>query len=506
MVSNLVPRQVSGLGPESASIESHLLDRNGRVRDLDVVSRELRGAGVQFVYVDYELREHLRRPMARGYPPRIFFSYRRETPEHVQWCKDLAGELKNAGYDVVLDALAVTGNNLSMEILARFVGQLATADVALVVVTPSYLGTKQEMRRWMFEEWTRIEILRTAGLLEVVGVIREGNYEGSMVSFNPGLDALIDLSGRDQADRQPVLDFFGKYRGLRIPEADALLLAQNASACIIACHERDEPTAGRHLSRIQRFPETEEFRVANVAYHASFRSSERAIQLAEEARAKNLTFSALAEMARSLWAADLDDYAFRAMAEIVQSPSWWRGFFHLVMGQTLQQRRFLLSALNHLTWCITVRLAGSLEESSALPEGLLSMAIDDMSMTQSLMGQRPHAYLDRLPRRDRRCDICGACYSSAGSACALCGTLHAASAKNCQMCGHDVVAWEKMLFCPVCQTSFKDVQGMRPQRAVMSRTPGNRMSVLYPYAKPHRAGDLILPMGSRPGHVQFQYP
>jgi hypothetical protein len=483
MVSNLTPRRVQGFGAEAAYIESDLLDGAGRVRDLPPGDYLM-----QFAYLDYVLREHLGRPMARGYPPRIFFSYRRETPEHVQWCKDLAGELRVAGYDVKLDVLAVPEDNPSPEIIAQFVAQLATADVALVVVTPSYVGTELRMRRWMFEEWSRIEILRTWGLLEVVGIIREGNFQNSMVRFNPGLDALIDLSGRNQADRRPVLDFFGEYRGPRIPEGDGLRLGQNASACITACRKRDEQAAAMHLSRIKQFQETEEFRVANVSYHAAFRSPGRAIQLAEEARAKNPTFPASAEMAQSLWTADLDDYAFRAVAEIAESPSWWRGFFHLIMGETLQQRGFLRSALNHLSWCITVRLAGSLEQASALPEEFLDQARDDIRIIQRIIAKGPAAFSAtaerRLPEPDSRCDICGARYSSAGSACALCGTLHAGGATNCEMCGYDVISWQEMWFCPVCRKSFKSVQGRRVQYGVMPRTPGGRFSVLWPYANP----------------------
>jgi hypothetical protein len=131
VVSNLVPRQVSGVGPESQYIESHLLDKHGRVRDLNVVSREIGGDLLaQFAYVDHELGKQLRRPMARGYPPKIFISYRRESAEHIKWCEDLAGELKLAGYEVMLDELAIPAGKASPELLARFVGQLAAADVA----------------------------------------------------------------------------------------------------------------------------------------------------------------------------------------------------------------------------------------------------------------------------------------------------------------------------------------------------------------------------------------
>src|SRR5215470_14194294 len=254
MVSNLDPRLVPGVGGgEEKYIESHLLDKSGRIRDLNQVAKEIGDFSMQFAYLDYELREHLRRPMTRGYPPRIFISYRRETPEHVQWCMELARKLQSAGYDVMLDALAVPEDNPPPETIGRFVGQLATADVALVVLTPSYLGTEREMRRWIYEEWLRIAALREWGLLEVVGVIRggewwnsilkrEGEWGNWVVSFT-GRDALIDLSGQSPADLRPVLDFFGRYSGPRILEADELLLAENAGACITACRAKDEQTA-----------------------------------------------------------------------------------------------------------------------------------------------------------------------------------------------------------------------------------------------------------------------
>jgi len=454
-----------------------------------VVSREIGGDLLaQFAYVDYELGKHLRRPMARGYPPKIFISYRRESAEHIKWCEDLAGELKLAGYEVMLDELAIPAGEASPELLARFVGQLAAADVALMIITPAATSTEHGIRRWMYEEWYRISALHTWGLLEIVGVIRERKTENPIIGFNPGLDPLIDLSDRNPADRRPVLDFFGKYRGLRIPDADQQLLAQNASACIIACGERAEVTAATHLARITKFPETEEFRVANAVYHAAFRTRGQAINLAQEARAKHLTLPASAELAHGLWTADLDDYAFRGVAEIAELTSWWRGFFHLVMGEILMQRGFLRSALNHLSWCVTVTFGGSWEQISRLPEELIDQAHDDIRLIQRQLAAR------RRPARsspehglrdpDRQCDICGARYSSKGSTCALCGTLHARGTKNCEMCFYGVVPLPDILFCPVCRTSFESVQGVRRQHQMMSRVTGGRYSVLWPYATP----------------------
>jgi hypothetical protein len=50
-------------------------------------------------------------------------------------------------------------------VLAQFVGQLATSDVALIILTPAYAGTETKLRTWMFEEWQRIEGLRTCAFM-----------------------------------------------------------------------------------------------------------------------------------------------------------------------------------------------------------------------------------------------------------------------------------------------------------------------------------------------------
>ncbi len=516
MVSNLVPRQVPGVGGESEYIDSHLLDKAGRLRDLNKVAKEIGNLIVQFAYLDYQLREHLRRPMARGYPPKIFISYRRETPEHVRWCMELARELKNAGYEVMLDALAVPDGDTSPEVIGRFVGQLATADVALAVLTPSYPGTESGpptgMRRWIYEEWVRIAVLRDWGLLEVVGIIRAGDWKNSvkiregewaneLVSFS-GKDALIDLSGRSPADLRPVLDFFGRYSGPRIPEADGLLLAQNAGACITASRERDEPTAAMHLSRIERFQETEEFRVANVSYHAAFRSPQAALQLFREARAKNPTLPASAELATSLWRADLDNYAFQTMAEIAESPSRWQGEFHWYMGDILEQEGFLRSALNHLSWCTTIWPPSLGGQPKQLPGELNDQVREYITRISGKIANGTAAFRRsperRLPKLDKQCDICGARYSSAGAACELCGALYAKAATHCEMCGFTVTSLRQLRFCPVCRKSFSGAPGsVRVGHLVTPRFPAGRFSVLWPQGKPVTGSLCKTPAGSR---------
>lgn len=501
MVSNLVPRENPDVGAESHYIDSHLLNKAGRLRDLKQVAKEIGNLSAQFAFIDYELREHLRRPMARGYPPRIFISYRRETPEHVRWCRELARALQNAGYQVLLDVLEIP-DNASPEVVGRFIGKLATADVVLAILTPSYPGTEsgppEGMRRWIFEEWARIRVLRDRGLLEVVGIIRAGDWKNSvrrregewanvLVSFS-GKDALIDLSAGGPADLQPVLDFFGRYSGPRIPEADARLLAQHASVCTTASRERDEPTAAAHLSRIQKFQQTEEFGVANVSYHAAFRSPQTAVQLFGQVRSKNPTLPATAELVESLWQADLDIHAFQTMAEIAEGPSWWQGEFHCYMAMILEQEGFLRSALNHLSWCSTIwpdllgESPGPLTgERGQLVRGFTAEISAEIASGTAAFRNSPER---RLRKLDKQCDVCRARYSTVGAACRLCGALYPKAGPHCNMCGTAVTSLRQLSFCPVCHRSFSAApDGVHAGHLVTLRFPAGRFSVLWPQGK-----------------------
>jgi len=493
MVSNLIPlTSAKGLGGESAFVDDHLLDSAGRVRDWDTVAAEIGDATAQFTYLDYELREHLRKPMARGYPPKLFISYRRETPEHVRWCAGLARKLEAAGYKVLLDALEFPERDPSPEELARFVGRFATADVAVIVLTPEYVGTNDEMRRWIFEEWQRITSLRETGMLEIVWIVRgAGWYEHGLGHGQVGpigvFDAVIDLSDHAEGDDAPVLDFFGQYAGVRLSDSEQDQLARDASSCILACRERDEPTAAGSLDAIRGYPGTEEYRIANAAYHAAFRSPEQAIFLAEEIRKKNPTLPGSAALGTNLWLADLDHYAFRVLAEITESRSLWREVFRFYMSEILVSQSLARSAINHLGWLVKELESPARRQTGreGEDERLLGEAREELARLASLADSPtplgPWIADGRL-ELDQQCEHCDARYSSSGGACAVCGTLHPAEAKTCWMCGEGVLLWPNLPFCPVCRMSFAEENGKRSAYSVIPRNPGQRFSVLWPQA------------------------
>jgi len=492
MVSNLIPLTgAKGLGGESALVDDHLLDSGGRVRDWGTVAEEIGDATAQFAYLDYELREHLRKPMARGYPPKLFISYRRETPEHVRWCASLSRKLEAAGYKVLLDALEFPEHDPSPEELARFVGRFATADVAVIVLTPEYVGTDDSMRRWIFEEWQRINSLRDIGLLEVVWIVREtGWYQAGQAHGQVGpigvFDAVIDLSDHAEGDDAPVLEFFGRYEGVRLSDSEQDELAREASSCLLACRKGDDRTAAGNLDAIRRYRGTEEYGIANAAYHAAFRTPEEAIFLSEEVRKRNPTLSGSAALGTNLWLADLDHYSFGILAEITESRSLWRTQLRYQMSDILVRQKMIHSAINQLSWL--VKELGSDKRQRADPgrdEWLLGEAREQrakltrMADTPAPLG--PWTADGRLAL-DQQCEQCDARYGSSGAACAVCGTLHPPEAKTCWMCAGPVLLWENLPFCPVCRQGFAEDNGARAAYSVIQRDPGHRFSVLWPQA------------------------
>jgi hypothetical protein len=183
------------------------------------------------------------------------------------------------------------------DVIARFVGQLASADVALVVLTPEYVGDPEArtMRRWIFEEWMRIAAIRTLGLLEIVCVLLEGPPRSHGVTPHNTLDLVIDLRGREDDDRRPVLDFFGSYRGPLVSDVASARLAQAANACIEASRAHDRAKASAELGRIEDLRKTEEYRVADVSYRAMFGTREDAVRATLDVLTTNPSLPAAAE-------------------------------------------------------------------------------------------------------------------------------------------------------------------------------------------------------------------
>jgi hypothetical protein len=108
MVANLIPRDIPGIGSGAGDVIEHVLDERGNVREFDeIVDRMSSRNWATFALLEYNMIEALRQPRARGYPPKTFISYRRETPEDVDWAKRPTREIEALGYKIYLDQMAI---------------------------------------------------------------------------------------------------------------------------------------------------------------------------------------------------------------------------------------------------------------------------------------------------------------------------------------------------------------------------------------------------------------
>ena len=266
MSAHIEPLKITGVGPEAHRIDSHLLDEGGALRPMELVSAEIGDQQATLTLLEYHLRQRFNTPTTRGYPPRIFLSYRRESLAHIAWCKDLASRMTSAGFEVYLDALAMTSESPTPEVLAEFVANLADSDIVLTVITDLYLHGEMgsnSMRTWLFEEWSRIKTLSQWGLLEVIGVLRSGDIENSAwVTFSGALDWTVDIRSAPN-DPQPVLDFLGDHRGGAVlSDSQQRLLADRAARTISSARASDVASTAALMQEIEDFAATEEYWLA----------------------------------------------------------------------------------------------------------------------------------------------------------------------------------------------------------------------------------------------------
>ncbi|GAA0248681.1 tetratricopeptide repeat protein [Cryptosporangium japonicum] len=187
------------------------------------------------------VRDLARRPKLRGYPPRIFVSYRWDDEAGHEWIRNLVHHLRERGYHVELDQehLDVIGPH-GIEI-GPFVARVIDCHIFLRVVTRKLLA--DDAREWLVEEQqlatlaehtgqrqidvtkeTRPGPRRRSGAFSLDEMLKDGH--GVTVSAFPERRAVetIDLSA-DPSDLTP-LNRLAEYRGLVLsPDEEARLLA-----------------------------------------------------------------------------------------------------------------------------------------------------------------------------------------------------------------------------------------------------------------------------------------
>lgn len=480
MVSNLRPigPALEGIGSMSSLIDQHLFDNSGRRRDFQVLRDELGDMEAHQIVLEYELRRRLRAPRARGYPPRVFISYRRETPDHIHWCRRLAEALDRAGYRVFLDEFAWT-EDVTSEGISFFIGRLALADVAVLVLTDEYAPQAAEqtgligMRYWLYEEWSRINILRDWGLIEIVAVWRSGTFPGEhgtshgpIVQVNNTLDAVIDATS-DNEGLQNVLRFFGKYEGPKYDGQELRTLADSSAAVVKACVDRDISAASGHLHKIERFSDTEEYQLALAHWITAFQDKEEGARKALSILERKPGIPTCYQISELLWLHDFDVPALALFSRIADSPSLWRHRARFLVADILSRLQALDSAANNLSWTLqsnAEQLGGYWSQFSDETKVNLGKQLANMKAAAAnrhtwvaeackLFGISTQSPQKMWPTPSRKCEFCTAAFPAEGYVCVLCGGIQRFKFDRCPYCAQaDVAAQLKDIqFCPICK-------------------------------------------------------
>jgi hypothetical protein len=420
-----------GVGPEA--------------RWIDDESYEAEGIHAFLIELERELRAILRRPHARGYPPRIFISYRRGSPDDISWCVRLADALESNGYEVLLDERHLARPGGLTHELARFMALMADADVALVVATEGFLrhdSGEGSMRDWIWEEWSRLGTLNNWGLLEIVFAHRDGEMRpGEIVKPLGARSAYLDLRA-DPSDFAPVVDFFGRYEGKRLSEADRARLGERAAAAIRLSHS-DPAGARRALSAIADLAGTEEHGVAEAYVLAGVGEREKAAARAVAVLASNPTLPTGFLLAKLLWEHDFDHEAFAAFAQLSEAPSLWRHRMRDSMANVLLRADLYRAAMNQYRWAVAA--VGSVDLGgywSSFPEAAKEFCEDQLAALEDKLG----------PVAGPRCTYCRSEFPDGWHVCVHCGTTRP-QGEQCGMCDGEPFMTDplELGYCPVCR-------------------------------------------------------
>lgn len=524
MVANLIPRDIPGIGSEAGDVIEHVLDERGNVREFNEIADRMSSRNwATFALLEYNMIEALRKPRARGYPPKIFISYRRETPEDVDWVKRLAREIEALGYKIYLDQMAIDSDPSEAE-LASFVAKLADSDIAIVVVTGSYLTEgRQEnsMREWLYQEWTRIQALQGWGLLELILLVRSSTGPTPFVNFEAIVTKIIDIRAAPD-DFTPALQFLEAYSGPSYSDADRESLAEISALAIDQARSGNHADALLNLDHIAHLADTEEYRLAEALVLAAGPDRESAVARGLALLESRPTFPIAAEAARALWILDADLKVFPYLAEMVEIPSLWRFQIHYMMADILRRNRMPYAAISHFGWCLYNAgdpeldfargpkpedaakhnlkarlgmlwfLVGDAQEyeayyagAQAEDPGLPSLLEDIGLMFEAISLQRdPMATFDS----GLRCNFCRGIYYRTGYVCVSCGASYGKPHKDdvglvtrdCGMCHKKgtIVSHEKSISCAVCRIIYYN--GKRAPMLFLPHGPRGLYSVLPP--------------------------
>jgi len=361
MSSYLCPLQALGLQVEAHHIDQLMAEGIPEERLPDEILRrfgtkpgEPDGAGqVQAVMTLAELRirELLATPRPRGYPPRVFVSYRRATAAAVTRARSVATALREAGYRVLWDGFE--GDLSDWQRLGRFLGEVASADICVALVSRDYVEQDGGVRDWIFEEFSRIDRLYTLGLAELVYVLEpDAGSEGTGYPLQRVDSGIAVVDARTECDvGAKVIELLGPYEGPVFSEEDESRLGLEAAACLSLCAQEEGEEAEERFRHLRaEFSATEEFALIRCETLRVTGCQGAATSSALEALARHPSLPTAYELANVLWRLDAHRQAFAVLSDLVFQPSAWQARIMWLMADILRREGAFHSSANYYRW------------------------------------------------------------------------------------------------------------------------------------------------------------
>lgn len=506
MASNLVPACLDGIGAEARHLKIVPLDEAGCPPAWKELCELVGGDMQAYLYlIELGIACRSKQPRTRGYPPRVFISYHRASPEHIAWCVELADSLEQAGYSPLLDESA--GVALSPEELGWFVSSMFDADICVIVLTEGYIGGGEGMRSWLFEEMERVVTLDGLGLTEVVVVLREGNlgdfWMGPTIPLTWGL---LDLRGVP-AGQDAIAGYFGPPLDPRLGTDEEQRIALEVSPLVdaLSAPHPDQTRlaeAEALLAQEGSWQGTEEVACLEVLCALVSGEHGRATADARKLLAGTVTIPTAAFVLTQLYMHDLEVDFLDELLELAEVPSHWQASLRSMASLALQKSGSLLAGLNQLSWCVAVEVDGRVKQTRSRNWALAGASADEAaslwaqtnapalaahyralaeeigdgrSVDEARVRQLWDALLmakqDILPT----CRRCGAMFDEA-SVCVRCGTGVPGEGTHCEVCHFPAVSLADAGYCPVCRVRA----GGSGHVLFHQREPGGRWSVMAP--------------------------
>jgi tetratricopeptide (TPR) repeat protein len=256
--------------PVDGYLEELLVDGNGKPLSVAEAVKRYGNLRVRRAALASAHRKRSLKPKIRGYPPRVFFSYRWENEAQKVWVRRLARYLRERGFRVNLDLEHQDKLGEEGVGIAEYVASIIDSNIFLAVITQKYL--EGELREWILEEGQNARLFSHAGL-RVVSLWKEGTELPDW-----GRGHVVDI--RHDVEDFSALDEFFDYDGPVLSERQEEELVNLLAAVEALLRQEQFAETLEELAKHPQLAEAVEYQQSMAAAYFGLGKLDEAAQLA----------------------------------------------------------------------------------------------------------------------------------------------------------------------------------------------------------------------------------